>query len=155
MENIGIDLLGSDMDDYREVMKDAFATFSQKSIIWRRQNIQLNRYQEDVPNVPVDTELLVLCNYNFKRSWPINASSESGEDDEQSIQLLINKDYLRVNNWIDSNRNFIYNEDYDWFIIDGTEYKGFGDTAAGQMRDDDVFITIIVKRVQLKTGNKR
>jgi hypothetical protein len=153
--DIGKDLLGSDMEDYKALMNDAFETFSKKKIIWQHEQVLMNRYQEDLDTPPIEIELFVLCNYNFKRSWPINISSESGDDDEQSIQLMINKEYLRQNNLLDSDGNFIYNEGYDKFIIDGTKYKGFGDTAAGQMKDDDVFITVIVKRVQLETGDKR
>lgn len=156
MLNLGSSLLdSSEWEDYKSIMNDAHATFSQKKILWESFDVKINRYQEDIPGKTSTTELLVLLNYNYRRTWPINLASESGVDDEQSLQIMINKEYLRINNLLDENDNFIYNEVDDNFIIDGTKYKAFGDTPVSQMQDDDVFITIIVKRVQLDTGTKR
>ena len=155
MVNIGGDLLGPAWEEYKKLMSDAHNTFSQKVIKWQHQEVSINRYQEDPSNIKVETDLLVLLNYNYRRTWPINVSSESGEDDEQSLQIMINKEYLRANDLLDEHGNFSYDEVLDNFIIDGTKYKAFGDTAISQMRDDDIFITIVVKRVQLETGTKR
>lgn len=153
--NIGRDLIGPTWDKYKSILNDAHATFNQKAITWQRYNIQINRYQEDIDTAPISVELLVLLNYNYRRSWPITLVTESGQDDEQSIQIFLNKEYLRVNDLLDSNGAFQYNQDYDRFIIDGITYAAFGDTAAAQMQSDDVFFTLIVKRVQIKTGTKR
>lgn len=153
--NIGKDLLGPAWDEFKSLMDDAHATFSQKSVIWEKHQVFIDRFQEDSEEVVTTQELLVLLNYNYRRTWPLNITTESGEDDEQSIQMFINKEYLRVNNLLDVNGAFNYNEDYDRFIIDGTKYKAFGDTPASQMKSDDVFITVLLKRVGLETGTKR
>lgn len=155
MLSIGNSLLSStDLQDYKNAVNDAWATFSKKIITWQTQGVNINRYQEDIPNPFINTDLEVLCNYNYRRAWPLSIVNESGTDDEQSIQLYFNKEYLRVNNLLDENGNFIYNQDFDQFIIDGTIYKAFGDTPTAQLQDDDLFITIVVKRVQLPTDQK-
>ena len=150
--DIGKNLLGSDWNDYKDVMSDAHATFNQKVIKWSHFPITLNRYQEDNNTQPVVTDLLGLLNYNYRRGWPVNKTSDSGEEDEQSIQILFNKEYLKTNNLINPDGYFPYDVSNDIFTIDGINYKSFGDTEAAQMRDDDVFITIIVKRIKPDTG---
>lgn len=155
MVDIGLDLMGSDWDDYKSVLNDAHATFHQKVIIWRHKTVLINRYQEDTDSDMINTDLKVLLNYNYRRTWPITMPTDAGEDDEQSIQVLIIKEYLRANELLDTFGNFNYNQDFDRFIIDGTKYKAFGDTAAGQMKSDDVYITIVIKRILLETGSKR
>lgn len=154
--SIGNALLSTqDWGDYKRLLSDAHEAFSQKQITWRKQNVTINRFQEDFPNQHTDTTLLVLINYNYRRSWPINVSSETGDDDEQVMQVLINKEYLRQGGLLDNYGAFNYNEVDDRFIVDGTVYKVFGDTAAAQMQSDDVYFTIILKRIQLHTGDKR
>lgn len=143
-------------DMYKSVMRDAHDTFSQKTIVWKRKQSVLDRYQEsNEENDMVDVELKVLLNYNYLRSWPVDMRTETGSLDRQSVQVLINKDYLRDAGYIGSNGYFIYNQNSDYFIIDGLKHKPSGDTPAGQMNTDDVFITIIVQRDETLTGNKR
>lgn len=152
--DVGYNLLGTDWDDFKSLMNDAHATFSGRMLIWLKFGIKINRYQEDIDNIPSPTpiELSVLLNYNYRRGWPINVNSASGEDDDQSIQVLINKDYLRQNNFLTVDGNLDYDAGTDYFLLDGVKYKAFGDTPASQMLDDDVFITIIIRRVKLETG---
>jgi hypothetical protein len=152
LTDIGNDLLSNDWANFMNVMDDAHATFNQKRITWLRQNTIINRFQEDQPKPTDSVELKVLLNYNFKRSWPINVVSESGEEERQSIQVMINKRYLGTNSLLDENGNFIYNEDYDRFIIDGVKYKSLGDTSASAIdNNNDIFWTIVVRRIQKET----
>lgn len=155
--DIGSPLISdSEWLEYKDTLTNAHATFNQKEIIWLHIPVTINRYSEDIPRVnQISTTLLVLLNYNFKRSWPLNIVSDSGENDQQSIQIMLNKEYLRQNNLLDSFGNFIYDEGRDLFIIDGTKYKPLGDSPAGQMNSDDVFFTIVVQRAQLETGTRR
>lgn len=152
------DLLGSAWGVYKDLMGSAHLTFSQKSVIWKRRIELVNRYGEDTDstknnfnNVP----LLVLINYNYMRTWPITNNTESGEIDEQSAQIIINKDYLKTNGYLNDSGYFNYQPDYDRLIIDGLQYKFFGDTSVAQMQDDDVHITFIVKRDITETGTNR
>ena len=155
------DLLGADWNRYKALMDDAHATFNQKTIIWQHRVVSLNRYQEDLPTPEVETLLLVLINYNYRRAWPVNLTGDAGEEDQQSLQVYINKNYLsgltdmNGNSWIDTNGNFTYDQDFDRFIIDGVLYKSLGDTSAGQASNTDLFFTIVLKRIQNKTGSAK
>jgi hypothetical protein len=89
------------------------------------------------------------------RSWPITFQTETGGLDRQSVQILINKDYLRELGYINGNGFFEYDPVLDVFIIDGLKHVPFGDTPASQIQDDDVFITLILKRDESPTQYKR
>lgn len=131
--------------------------FSNKHITWRRKKAVLTEFAEDQDSFTnfEDVDLLVLCNYNFLRSWPVTAETESGQLDRQSIQLMINKQYLRDLGYINSSNYIKYNPDYDRFILDGVTYRAMGDTPASQALDDDLFISIIIQREETFTGNVR
>lgn len=153
-----IDLLGSDWGAYKELMGDAHLTFSQKAVTWKKRKDIVNIFGEDQPLKNSDfleIPLLVLCNYNYMRSWPITNNTESGEIDGQSLQVLINKEYLRGLGYINLSNYWEYKPDFDRLVIDGLQYKFFGDTAAAQMQDDDVHITFIAKRDITQTGSSR
>lgn len=143
-------------NDYKALMRDAHDTFSQRVMIWRKLNSTLDRYGEDNDdNGYIDVELKVLLNANYMRSWPITYQTETGGLDRQSIQVLINKDYLRELGYINGGNYFEYDPVLDVFMIDGLKYVPFGDTGAAQMQDDDVFITLILKRDESKTSSIR
>lgn len=151
--NIGADLLGADWAVFKSVMIDAHATFAQKLITWQRKSLRIDRFGEDPVSVMVDTPLKVLCDYNYKRTWPVDINNESGSDDEQSVQVYINKEFLRVNGFLNTDGYFNYEKEFDRFIIDGILYKSFGDTMASQMLSDDSILTIILKRITEQTAN--
>lgn len=142
----------ADWDDFRQVMRDGHDTFEKKVIIWLRKVITTNTYMEDSNPTPVEVNLEVQLNYNYMRTWPITQQTEMGEIDKQSVQVLINKEYLRENGYINSDNYFDYNMDHDRFIIDGMLMKAVGDTAASQAVDDDILITFILKREETETG---
>jgi len=153
MTNIGTDLLGADWDVFKSIMVDAHATFAQKVITWKRRTVKIDRFGEDPIESFIDTPLKVLCDWNYKRTWPVDVNNESGQDDEQSVQVYMNKEFLRVNGFLNDDGYFNYDKGFDQFIIDGKLYKSFGDTTASQMLSDDSLMTIIIKRVTEKEGH--
>lgn len=136
-----------------DIMKDAHDTFFQKVITWMRTHSEMDRWGENSSdNNPTPTDLLVLINWNYMRTWPTIFSTESGNIDRQTCQILMNKDYLREQQWLDSKGRFIYNEGYDKFIIDGVSYVPTGDTPVSQLGNDDLLFSIILKKEELITG---
>lgn len=127
---------------------------AKKTVIWRRFVYGVDRYMEDGENDnKQDIPLNVLLNYNYFRTWPITYTTESGELDRQSVQVLINKTYLNTLGYITPDGNFDFNPDKDTFFIDGKPHRVMGDSAAAQASDTDLLVTFIVKREELATGD--
>lgn len=154
-----MDIVGiQNWDEFKKLMGDAHDTFNQKIILWKRRNADLDRYGEDVlppADATSNIYLKVLLNYNYMRTWPITFTSDTGEMDRQSIQMLINKDYLKSLGYINSNGYFEYNSDHDRFIVDGLVHKASGDTVVSQIPQDDILVSIILKREETPTGKTR
>jgi hypothetical protein len=151
-----MNLIGNnDWLDFRGVMRNIHDTFEQKKITWLRKIVTVNVNMEDSNTAMESVTLEVQLNYNYMRSWPITNTTESGEIDRQSVQVLVNKDWLREKGYINSNNYFDYNPDVDRFIIDGMMMKAVGDTAVSQSIDDDILITFLLKREETDTGVKR
>lgn len=148
-------LTNQDWAAYKALMDEAHHTFNQKEITWLRQVTKTQRYGEEVMTPQVPITLHVLVNSNYMRTWPSNTVSESGEIDEESCQLFINKQYLSDSGLLNSAGYFGYNPDHDRFIIDGLMWKPFGDISSAQMSTDDLFILVILKRVKTPTGTQR
>lgn len=146
-------LSGGDWAAFENLIKNAHDTFNTKIITWIRYPSQLNRYGEDPVSTPTITPLKVLINYNYMRTWPITFTTESGELDRQSLQLLINKDYLRDLGYLNADGYFDYDEANDRFGIDGMVHKAFGDTPISQSKTDDLLFSIVVKREETPTGS--
>lgn len=125
-----------------------------KVIVWRRFVYNLDRYREDGEGKnTVDINLNVLLNYNYFRTWPITFTTEAGEIDRQSVQVLINKEYLRVLGYITPNNNFDFNPDKDIFFINGKPHRSMGDTLVSQASSQDLIVSFIAKREEIQTGD--
>lgn len=148
------ELIGKEAwEDFRSVMSDAHSTFNQKEVVWIQFKSILNKYGEDIEgNAYTYLTLEVLCNYNYMRTWPITFNTDTGANDRQSIQLFINKDYLRTKGLLDPFGRFKYNKDTDQVILDGQTYTVDGDTPASQAHDDDIFFTVILKVEETSTA---
>jgi hypothetical protein len=92
-------------------------------------------------------------NYNFMRSWPITFTTETGEVDRQSVQMMLLKKDLADNGYLNSYGYLNFNPAQDLFIFDGMVWKAVGDTAVSQVDGDDLIITIILKRQELSTAD--
>lgn len=139
---------------YERTINDAMETFANKEIIWRRFTKQVNRFGEDPQETYSDITLKCLINYNYMRSWPITFTSDSGELDRQSMQVLFSKDYLKTSGYLTIDGSLDYDPAMDRFIIDGLVMKSFGDTPVSQSNNLDLMYSVIVKREETKTGDK-
>jgi hypothetical protein len=135
-----------DWDAYRSLMMDAHDTFHQKDIVWKRATTDISIWGEDPTTPYVDVHIKGLLNDNYRRSWPITQATDAGKLDRESTQLLLNKDYLRNNGWLNNDGYFDFKRDEDLFVIDGITYRPSGDTPTGQAHDDEVMFAIILKR---------
>lgn len=148
-------LTPAEWQDYANVINEFMQNDSaKKPIVWRRFLYNLDRYREDSKDKNTQDIILdVLLNYNYFRTWPITFTTESGELDRQSIQILINKDYLKTLGYLTPSNNFDFNPDKDLFIIDGKPHRAMGDTSVSQASSLDLIISIIVKREELETSD--
>lgn len=139
---------------YKQAINDGLETFAQKEIIWLKYVNQINRFGEDPEIAPVQITLKCLINYNYMRSWPITFTSDSGELDRQSMQVLFSLQYLRDEGHLTGDNSLDYDPGMDRFIIDGMIMKGSGDTPVSQAEGEDLMYSLIVKREETDTGNK-
>ena len=147
-----MDLVGqANWDAFRNLMRDAHDTFAQKDIIWNRLVTQQDRWGEDTGTLMVPIALKCLCNYNYMRTWPITQGTDAGKLDRSSVQILLNKDYLRDLGYLNEDGYFDFGRNEDTFILDGITYRDFGDTAISQAHDDDLWFAIILKREEEST----
>lgn len=132
---------------YRQVINNASASFNQEDVIWNRVSIKLDRDGDDAsPPTFTTVNLKALIQYNVYRTWPINRSTDTGLVDNQSIMIILNKDYLAGLGYINSNNNFPFDLGFDYFTLHGLDYKPMGDLHASQAGDDPLFIHIICER---------
>lgn len=152
----GFDIVGQEIRDiFHGLINSAHKSFDKRLIIWSKQTTKVNRFGEDTGPQFVDTPLLCLINYNYKRAWPVTQNTEAGEMDRESAQVYFNKDYLRSLGLINDNNYFDYDSGTDRFLLDGLVYSAQGDTAVAQLDNDDLFITVILKREATATGDNR
>jgi hypothetical protein len=140
---------------FRAVLREAHDILEQKAITWKRNKSGLNRYGEDTANGVDSITLMVQLNYNYVRAWPVTQETETGGLDRQSVQVLVNKDWLNEKGYINGAGRFEYDPERDRFVIDGLVYKALGDTDASQAGDNPILFTFILKREDTPTGNKR
>lgn len=153
-----MDLIGAaDWADYQSLIGvDALDTFAQATIVWRRQITNVDRWKEDnVEGQTQDITLRCLVNYNYMRSWPITNMTESGEIEQQSIQVLFFKDYLNGLGYVNNNGLFIYKPDYDRFVLDGLIRKPVGDSSVSQAKYGALLFEVIMVEQRTLTGQMR
>lgn len=152
-----MDLVGTqDWNDFKSLFgTDVVDTFMQAIIIWRRVTSNLDRWKEGNGINTLDIPLQCLVNYNYMRSWPITNLTESGETEEQSIQVLFAKDYLNSLGYINQNGLFIYQPDIDRFILDGLIRKPVGDSSVSQAANGALLFEVIMVEQATRTGTIR
>lgn len=129
--------------------------FNSKEITWLRFTPTITEFNEDqdAGGTYTPVKLLVLQNHNYMRTWPINRITTNGEVDKQSIQLYINKKYLKDNGYLTPSNNLDYQPDYDRFILDGITYKPIGDGSASQADGIDMHFLLVLKREEFTTSD--
>jgi len=148
----------SDADwlNYENVINQASDTFGKEIITWNRLNKAISRFGEDDPSSSGFTVISLEClvQYNANRTWPINKETQSGELDKENIMIILNKEYLRVNNYLDANGYFDFRPDRDTFELHGQKYKPAGDTEVAQTNKNPLLMFVILERMILPTGHK-
>lgn len=130
--------------------------FFNKDVLWKKTNIFINADMDDT-EVPthIDVPLKALINYNYMRSWPITMPTESGAVDKQSIQVIFLKEDFKTAGYLTAQGYPIFNTERDRFVIDGLVYINAGDTLVSQVENDELFITVIMRREEISTGSIR
>lgn len=147
----------ADIAEFKRLFnEDAQDTFAKTTIIWRRLvNPSADRYREDITSdTTQDITLHCIVNYNYMRSWPVSGLAESGQLEEQSVQVLFVKDYLNKLGYV-TNGRFNYQPDFDRFILDGLIRKPVGDSSVSQAFDEALFYEVILIEQATPTGTKR
>jgi hypothetical protein len=150
-------LTAQDWIAYGKLMDDAWDTFApNENLTWFRLRTKLDRFGEDnTDNFYDEIPLRALNNYNYMRSWPVTSKTEAGGLDKESVQVLINKNYLKSLGYLNAQGYFDYNSVEDYFVMDGIRWLPFGDTPASQVAGGDLFITLILRRDIIQTGTPR
>jgi hypothetical protein len=138
--------------NFRQLINSSSESFFNASIVWHKIKNRLS-YDGDRDNFEYDN-IVITCyiNYNFVRVWSTEKETESGEIDKGTVALLFNKDYLKSWNFIDSQGDFIFNPEFDYFTVQGEKMMYAGNTQVSLANDDPCFIQIIVERAPLPTG---
>lgn len=144
----------SQWDKYREIINNFHEDAFRQEVTWERTLTNRDVHGED-RNIRRENIILEgLVQYNYFRSWPINKTEIAGEVDKENVLIYFNINYLKKMGYTDDKGNFLFNRGYDRFIIDGVEYKPFGDSHAAQAKGETLFIFIILKREDIDTGEE-
>lgn len=145
-------------DKHWKMHNDAVNTFHndafQQKVIWKKNVVRTNIYNEDYGQKYEDIEILGLIQYNQFRAWPITRATDSGEIDKQNCLLYINNNYLTESGLVNEFGQFKYDAGKDFFIVNGVKYKSMGDSQAAQVENSNPqLFFIILKREDLDTGD--
>ena len=151
------DLIGSiNWGNYRNIIRDAHDTFNQDTLIWRRFRWFMNYHGEDDTQGTFELiPLRGLLKYNDFKVWPLNTPTTSGELDRQTTVAIFNLDYLEENNWLNTERQFIFNNARDRIIHRGIIYKSTGDTLLSQAFDIPLLVHLVLTREETDTGTSQ
>ncbi len=142
---------------YKNVVNDAADSFNQEIVIWHRLTKSLDRYGEDNKGSETyqDISLNCLLAYNFFRTWPMSDETPTGLLDKESIAMILNRQYLIDNGWLNAGGMFDMNAGKDTFTHLGIDYKAAGETPVSQAGDEPLHFYIILKRLKTITGDKK
>lgn len=134
---------------YASIIDNFHDDANQQTVIWKRTISTRDRF--GIKTTDEEIELKALIQYNFFRNWPINRITTSGEVDKESMLMYLNVEYLRENNYLTNENQFIFNQGYDRFIVEGIPYKPMGDSKAAQAKDKTLLVFIILQREEVST----
>lgn len=138
----------------KSVLRDAADTFFMRPIIWKKSLGSLDVHGEDSNPIRFETRtLLGLIEYDYFKKWTTQGDSSSGALDNQNQVLLLNKQYLEENNYLNANGNLDFNPDADRFIDAGITYKSIGHTDVSQAQVDPFLYMLILTREETNTGS--
>jgi len=139
---------------FRQAINAASDTFNNELIEWKHLIKKLDYFGDDREgNTEFETiELLALIQYNAWNVLPTDRINVDGITDKDTIIIILNKDYLRGLDLLDTNGNFKFNPDFDRFVVKGVVFKNGGDTQTAQAYDDTLLQYIIAIKDELETG---
>lgn len=143
-------------DKYKSIINNAHYDFNQATIVWKKHNEILNRFNDDsVKPTFTDIPLKGLIQYNMFRTWPMTQETDSGALDAESITVYFNNQYLSDLGYITEEGNFGFDPGKDYFTYKGQFYRSSGETPVSQAKDTDLFTFLILKRVPTETGDTK
>lgn len=137
--------------EFKKAINSVAGDFNKKEITHLIYNEPVDQNNEEVTGFFVERKIEVLQNHNYMRTWPITKARVEGDVDNQSVQIFINKEYLRNKGWLTQDLNYSYNPGKDFFVIDGLVYQANGDTSASQTNSSDLHYLIILRREEINT----
>lgn len=141
-------------DLVKSVIKDANDTFGMRQIIWKKALGSLDVDGEDSNPIRYEDKILLgLIEYDYFKKWATQSSSSSGYLDNQNQVLLLNKEYLASQGYLNANGNFDFNPDIDKFVDAGITYKSIGYTDVSQAQVDPFLYMVILTREEINTGS--
>jgi len=144
----------SEWAKFKHVMDTlSFDMFHQKEITWYRLVNSLDPHGEK--NTLTDYQpqtLKCLLSYNVMRTYPIGSDTKAGTIDTQHITVILNKQYLDDNGFLNPDGYFNFNPGNDYFMVDGIKYYDSGDTQASQVSTDNLSFFVVLKRAEYPTG---
>ena len=90
------------------------------------------------------------------RTWPVTRETSSGQIDDESLVVILNKQYLETISpaTLNDYGYLSYDPGRDRFVIDGIRYEPAGDTYADHINNDGNLFYLILNRETRKTGDK-
>lgn len=138
----------------KNINKLAHKLFFSEKLTWHRLVSNFDVNGEGSQPVYIQVELKCLIGYNDFRTWPMDRPGESGVIDMQNMYIILNKEYLREEGYLNENDYFALNSQRDYFTLRGIHYEDSGDTDVSQAGSDPLLVYLILKRKEYETGKE-
>jgi len=147
----------SQWQSFKNIINKAHDSFNQDVVLWKRFTRSYQRYGEDVVGKDYfdDVSLNCLISFNVFRTWPISDETTSGVLDKENMVMILNKNYLDENGYLNDNGFFDMDPGKDYFIHMGIEYRSAGEIPVAQAHDENLLFYIILKRRETKTSGDK
>ena len=144
-------LSNDDWAKFEAAIQAASDTFNHMSVYLKRSTTRLSHDGIDDNQKFEYLELKALVNYNIVKLWQMNKETDTGEVDKGTIALIFNNAHLNALGLLAPGNVMKFNREYDFFIVEGVEYRWAGDTPAAHANTKSLFTQVIVERVNLPT----
>jgi len=142
---------------FKDVVNNAAESFNQSTVTWYRLTEGIDRWKEDDKAEITYTPISISClmSYNVFRTWPMTDGTPSGELDQESVTMMLNKKQLEDAGYLNSDGFFDFDPGMDYFVHLGLKYRSAGETPVSQAGDEHLHFYIILKRDETPTGTKK
>lgn len=139
--------------NFSQIQRQYYEDIAGITIQWKRVVNNVDRWGEGEAEAFQDIPMKAIVAFNDFRTWPVNRPTASGTLDKENLYILLNKEYLSENGWLNDNGYFDLDPVLDRFIVDGILYKPDGDTQVAQVYSDVGLIMVILSREPTATGS--